>query len=69
MEICEYCLFHIAYVDEDDDGNLYDDGCYCLLSDKSEENYNEHAGFYHDELCLQYSTSSLVKCPYFKEQI
>ena len=30
MGTCWECVYHEAYIDEDEDGNLYDDGCICL---------------------------------------
>lgn len=54
---CWDCEYHEIYLDEDEDGNLYDDGCIC--SNQLD---------YHLTNCPGYGDGELTGCPYFKRR-
>ncbi len=63
MGTCWECVYHEAYIDEDEDGNLYDDGCICL----NEKVDSSLVTDYHATNCPVYEDKeNLTGCPYFE---
>ncbi len=63
MKSCWECVYHEAYIDEGEDGTLYDDGCICLNEKVDSSSIMD----YHAINCLAYEDKEkLAGCPYFE---